>query len=50
MWDFSVEVAVLLNESDREELDRVELAWILNGTNQKPLRLRVRFTYVLRYL
>ncbi len=49
-WDFSVEVAVLLNESDRAELDRVELDWILDGTHEKPLRWLVRCTNLGSYL
>ncbi len=31
-WDFDVEVALLLSESDLIVFDRMELLWIFNGT------------------
>ena len=32
-WQFGLEVAVYLTESDRAEFDRMELRWIWNGEN-----------------
>ena len=32
-WEFGVEVAVLLTESDVAEFDRMELHWFLNGSS-----------------
>ena len=31
-WDFTVEVAVLLSEQEVARFQRMEIKWILNGT------------------